>query len=758
MICYVVMVANQMASASILSLPLPLMSFLWGTLSVPRPTETFWITIITYTEVIIIVKYIFQFNFISWNNQNFSSAISPPNIIGIEKTDYYAKYDLAVLFVVFFHTIILKSLGLWKDRISIGNGSLPKDDSKMYISKEEKEVSGSNRNNMNVSVQSNDDKIGKTSGHKLSKQKSYFDGMCHYLEPFKEFFNNLFSTQQLTVDVYVYMFFCDFINFFIIAFGYWAFGAGTDEGLTSYFQENNVPTSFLIMLLTQFGLIIIDRALYLRKCILGKLIFQIFTVFIVHLWMFFILPAVTFRQFTTKEFNPPMLWYFVKCIYLLLSAFQLRSGYPTRILTNCFCKHYNYINVILFKGYLLIPFLYDIRTMMDWMWTDTSLNLTNWLKLEDIYSNTFILKCWRRAEDDYPVPRGIKYASTKKYGIGGSLVMLIIFIIWFPLLLFALRNTVGDPNIPYECTLELAISEYEPIFKKEPSAMTFLTNYHAKDTALISLSGNSASFWTISSPSQDALIKELKSDNVLKMKLSLAFFRTVNKYSDSEKIVTNEYEIPLINKTARNLIASVLKGEENKTSIVIDKIFPKYLRVLVKGNVIPVKEFAKFDPTENISLNEKLYSRSLLISLKSGNFNNLTSRTQWWEVQEYCNKSNFPFSFLRVDDCKYLRILIFNDRVFPSKFYLISRYGIIGLYTTFVMLVSHMIRSNFVAGSSYFIMFQDMPYVDRILKLCLDIYLVRESGEFSLEEDLFAELLFLYRSPESIVKWTKYPD
>lgn len=80
--------------------------------------------------------------------------------------------------------------------------------------------------------------------------------------------------------------------------------------------------------------------------------------------------------------------------------------------------------------------------------------------------------------------------------------------------------------------------------------------------------------------------------------------------------------------------------------------------------------------------------------------------------------------------------------------------SIMGLYASVVLVIGKFVR-EFFSGISHSIMFEELPCVDRILKLCTDIFLVRETGELELEEDLYAKLIFLYRSPETIIKWTR---
>lgn len=42
--------------------------------------------------------------------------------------------------------------------------------------------------------------------------------------------------------------------------------------------------------------------------------------------------------------------------------------------------------------FMAVPFVFELRTLMDWMWTDTSMTLMDWLKMEDIFANVFLLK------------------------------------------------------------------------------------------------------------------------------------------------------------------------------------------------------------------------------------------------------------------------------------------------------------------------------------------------------------------------------
>jgi len=79
------------------------------------------------------------------------------------------------------------------------------------------------------------------------------------------------------------------------------------------------------------------------------------------------------------------------------------------------------------------------------------------------------------------------------------------------------------------------------------------------------------------------------------------------------------------------------------------------------------------------------------------------------------------------------------------------RCRIIGLYLSLVLVIAKLLRM-FSEDRTFRIMFEELPNPDYIINLCKDVYLCRERQEWCLEEELFSKLLFLFRSPEILIR------
>ncbi|XP_044149384.1 piezo-type mechanosensitive ion channel component 2 isoform X2 [Bufo gargarizans] len=818
MVCYFVIILNHMISASIITLVLPILIFLWAMLSVPRPSKRFWMAAIVYTEVTIVIKYFFQFGFFPWNINLELYKDKPyhvPNIIGVEKKEGYVLYDLLQLLALFFHRSILKCHGLW-DEDDVSDNATHKDDTDGEISEgsERRDSVGSLKSvNLAASVESihvhfpeekaairrkssssgsqishrssyssHRSKRGSTSTRNSSqkgsntsiKQKSRKELLMEKLReqlikakaftikvilqiylPIKQFFYNLIHPDYSAVtDVYVLMFLADTVDFIIIVFGFWAFGKHSAAAdITSSLSEDQVPEAFLVMVLIQFGTMVVDRALYLRKTVMGKVIFQVILVFGIHFWMFFILPGVTERKFSQNIVA--QLWYFVKCIYFGLSAYQIRCGYPTRVLGNFLTKSYNYVNLFLFQGFRLVPFLTELRAVMDWVWTDTTLSLSSWICVEDIYAHIFILKCWRESEKRYPQPRGQKKKKVVKYGMGGMIVVLLICIVWFPLLFMSLiKSVAGVTNKPLDVSIKISLGGFQPIFtmsaqqnqlkemdaalyksfekhfSKETSALQFLEAYGREDITIAELEGNSNSLWTISPPSRKSMIQSLKNlDHDFTLVISWTIQRNMSLGAKAE--MTGEKHTVSLSNATRLAIAQMMNLDNGKT-VMLEHIYPWYIKAPSDSTAKPILQLLQNQEFVNIT-----------VSLKRNGTGDFAR--EWWVLNQVNKHSSSNTG---------LELYVFSDKVSPPSLGFLAGYGIMGLYASVVLVIGKFVR-EFFSGISHSIMFEELPNVDRILKLCTDIFLVRETGELELEEDLYAKLIFLYRSPETMIKWTR---
>ncbi|MEJ1279307.1 piezo-type mechanosensitive ion channel component 2 [Cricetulus griseus] len=693
MVCYFVIILNHMISASIITLLLPILIFLWAMLSVPRPSRRFWMMAIVYTEVAIVVKYFFQFGFFPWNKDlefNKDKPYFPPNIIGVEKKEGYVLYDLIQLLALFFHRSILKCHGLWDEDDIVDSGTDKEEsDDELSLDHDRRGSSDSLKSiNLAASVESvhvtfpeqpgpirrkrscsssqisprssfssNRSKRGSTSTRNSSqrgssvlsiKQKSkrelYMEKLQEHLIkakaftikktlqiyiPIRQFFYDLIHPDYSAVtDVYVLMFLADTVDFIIIVFGFWAFGKHSAAAdITSSLSEDQVPGPFLVMVLIQFGTMVVDRALYLRKTVLGKVIFQVILVFGIHFWMFFILPSVTER-------------------------------------------------------FRLVPFLTELRAVMDWVWTDTTLSLSSWICVEDIYAHIFILKCWRESEKRYPQPRGQKKKKAVKYGMGGMIIVLLICIVWFPLLFMSLiKSVAGVINQPLDVSVTITLGGYQPIFTMSAQqsqlkvmdntkykaflksfttnsgAMQFLENYEKEDITVAELEGNSNSLWTISPPSKQKMIQELTDPNsCFSVVFSWSIQRNMTLGAKAE-IATDKLSFPLANET-RNNIAKMIAGndtESSNTPVTIEKIYPYYVKAPSDSNSKPIKQL----------LSESNFMNITIILFRD---NVTKSNSEWWVL-------NLTGNRIYNQGSQALELVVFNDKVSPPSLGFLAGYG-----------------------------------------------------------------------------------
>nr|XP_026690889.1 piezo-type mechanosensitive ion channel component 1-like isoform X4 [Ciona intestinalis] len=773
-VCYFLFILNLMLDSSILSLVLPLAVFFWASFCIPRPTTKFWNFSIVYLQLVIVVRFIFQFEFFPWNSQEEMNLHQNepfwwPRFIGIEQSSSWMVMDLLQLLAVVFHVSVLKVHGLWDSKEESGDYDV--------INETEVAPTTSHEAEGGVIEETNQEQGGEKVGAKKKpkKDKSGMDKFLHYCQQPYFLYTSVLNQQFLSItDVYVWIFLCDVINFIIIVFGYWAFGAYSSQqtNVVSDLQSNQVPTGFLVMLLIQFSMMIIDRVIYLRKSLRGKLIFQIFLVAGVHIWLFFILPAINNRPFYQN--GVAQTWYFFKALYFLLSSYQIRCGYPNRVTTNFLTNSHGTVNLFLFKGYRLIPFLAEATTVMNWTFTKTSMSISEWLKLWSIHAEVFELKCWRSFEEEYPSQRGSAKAKWVQYLIGGSLVFLIFFIIWFPLLLMNIALTIGGvTNNPTQVDVKITLGSFEPLFQViadsddikiwtesqfdnfqqdfsvSQAAAAFLSGFQFDQVVTVTVDGESKTIWTISPPQYELLVDRLSPNNTKPVRLlfewtltktSSTMMKQCSKPSKHDPSVTNVVSSygsnsVMLNRSseARQHLYQLLKqrNETNTTdSAFIMNLFPQYIHS--QGTSSTAR------PAYNLYQGTHQSYTDVRLTLRRN------ASSTWWRVFDDSTSLEKPM----------FEINIFSDKVSPASLQFIVSYGLIGLYVSVVLVVGRLVRAGLVGATST-IMFLELPYVDRILQLCNDIYLVQEEKEFELEEDLYAKLIFLYRSPTTLIKWSR---
>lgn len=195
-----------------------------------------------------------------------------------------------------------------------------------------------------------------------------------------------------------------------------------------------------------------------RKKIIVKYIYTVF-IFILFSWfIFFIAPYKTSITVTASFYNPnPALvaFSFFYFIYFYLSALQIKYGYKEFKSFNSLMTRRGYTNYYLVSAYTAIPFLYEIKIIMDWTFSSTSLTLYDWFRQFSIYLRAFSSKINYYSATTTTVLGNTIPWYYKIMGWSGFIIILLI--IFGPMILFSGLNPIATPNLVVSGSMQLSL-------------------------------------------------------------------------------------------------------------------------------------------------------------------------------------------------------------------------------------------------------------------------------------------------------------
>ena len=96
-----------------------------------------------------------------------------------------------------------------------------------------------------------------------------------------------------------------------------------------------------------------------------------------------------------------------------------------------------------------------------------------WLKLEDLYSNLFLVKCRIVSDEDWKRNVGDPTAWYIKLGMGAGLFLLLVLLLWFPLFILVQGSPGSEANMVTQAQLTVSFDGYGEIFSCPSRPQTF---------------------------------------------------------------------------------------------------------------------------------------------------------------------------------------------------------------------------------------------------------------------------------------------
>ena len=547
-------------------------------------------------------------------------------------------------------------------------------------------------------------------------------------------------------------------------------------------NKNNdfkIPLEYMPELNKDYNVIIFQNETFNIPLFEKYILYMLLTI-ISHIFIFFFITMTgnynlnnafyCIREQPTDECNDflenktTFVFYLFYLIYLIFSGLQIKYGFYDLKRKSIFKNVYS-IQGYIYYAYKLIPFYYQIKNVVDWTFTPTSLNLFDWFKFENLYD--IIFKTYRQKYRIEKRPIGKRITKIFKILTGGMISIILVLILILPLFLYSSLNPTNEINNINSAQLKVYLS-FTDINLQEKNYLIFENDWaegiNKMSNKIWEDFGYSKSFYTKTFPQEQIQIASFYTEP----ENSLSDFKLSHIITSIESLL---YQAPNPNAT--------ISDENVKCNLVIEAIFkrplPNEAKTVTKKSELVICDSKDINSTGCKGLNQTYmlfnnYDSQYLnnnVTINISGFSpyvrlTASSEPKTIELEKqiikdlilrpiYKNTTYlFEIYFENIKDGLGLQYHLFNDKVSSSTL----GYSILGFYSAFILVIGTYVNNIFNYNPERIII-GEMPHPEKLLNLCECVKISRYTYDFKKEEYLYSILIEIMRTPDFIKKLTQ---
>ncbi|CAG9581976.1 conserved hypothetical protein [Leishmania major strain Friedlin] len=610
-------------------------------------------------------------------------------------------------------------------------------------------------------------------------------------------------------DYYAAQLFFDSLSLALFGWAYYAIvpeDIATSEGnFLHAVQQNHLPGIFVATALGLVVVLFLERILYVLHALFAKYLLHFFLAAVYH--VLYVLwraaqeskggSGATPSAATTASVS---LLLSAKFASLWCGALQLRHGYALHHLHDPFTIKTDLLHWLGHVSFRAVPFLMELRVMLDWSFSATTLKVQHWMLLEDIHHTVY-----RRYVDMHDLyhtsrhhGRHFPYLVRLYQGVLGFTV--ILFVLFFPLFWYSTFSPQVRASHVTAWATEVALARMSsvPLFSADAAVRPF--SFHA--AATISLGGASVGaagllrfaavtgtwqtahvascstrMWSYTPAALQELVDRLGKRTEV-VTLLVRHRVTRNRASEAAMITVGLEESYALPPTSQALLAEALNAWRtmddadsagtaeysasawDPIEVPLPLLYSPYVlsygtgvsflsgATMRRANCsLTLHRTGRYRGFSCVKCAEGGQSSPATATFAAATTANPAGSSQIASGAEIREMSS-PLTFVVASN---------NVAIVQSSFSLIPNVGIIALYTSFVLVMSSYIR-NYFAGDAHRVVLLQLANPEPVTELLRYLYLARSSandgqvGDLALEQLLFVELLDLLRSPERLLR------